>query len=332
MFSEPQWKSYNRFSGPTIIGTTMIPVPASSFTLDRQHWLTTKVETAATYGTIVMFDGTCVTAGPDQFILVYPAELANEDFNAADDQGLLGKLLARMFLVPDAAIAPKIAALKSAFAAAGWHLTPLGELRYKASRSVTVAGRNIEVRAGDLVHGDVLRDVITPIGGEVPRTGPAWAQSALWCRLFADLFSEPAGFATQDAFGRERLLKAYKVPRLKTPTGKLSVEAVVFGRDLSGIRVTDCGEELDLAMAVWYSNSVNAPAIAISCLERVLGHGVEKPFAARLIRALGTSTYGRWNASIPSGRYQRTRRLAMSSKLWSNSLFMGPGAIMPAQL
>lgn len=332
--TEPQWKQYERFSGPTIVGTIKIPTPTSPFTLDRQHWLTTKVETGGTFGTVVMFDGTCVTAGPDQFILVYPAELAHEDFNAADDQGLLGKLVARVFQCADASVSPKIAALKAAFAKAGWYLSPIGEMRYVEAQSVALVGRKIIVQAGDLVHGAVLRDVITPIGGVVPKTGPQWDQSAGWCRLFADVFADPATHATQFAFGKERLVKAYKVPRIKTPVGPISVESVVFGTDASAVRARDCGEALDLAMSVWYSNSVNAPAIALSALTSVLSTGVrpDARFPGRLLRALGTSSYGRWNASIPNGRYQRTRRLAQASGLWPQEFFVGAGAIMPATL
>jgi len=329
--AEPRWQSFGRFSGPWIGGTTIIPPPSSLLTADRQHWLTTRVETGATFGTVVMFDGTTVTAAPDQFILTYPAELANEDFNAADDQGLLGKLLARLFALPDPGIQPAANALKTAFAAAGWYLSPLGELRYLTDHSVALVGRKIQVKAGDLVHGAVLRDTITPVGGAVPQTGPAWEQSAQWCRLFAALFSSSAGFAVQDAYGRERLLKMYKAPRKQTLAP--CVELAVFGKDLSSVRVTECGPALDLAMAVWYSNSVNAPAIALTCLQQAIVGGAHRPdFPARLLRALGSSNFGRWNAKDPNGRYQRTRRLAIASSLWPPSLFEGPSAIMPVRL
>jgi hypothetical protein len=326
----PVWKSYGKYSGPTILGKVSIPSPTTGNTLDRQHWLTMRVETGATYGSVVMFDGTAVTAGADQFILVYPKELANEDLKAADDQGPLGKLVARLCAIQDVGMQPPINALLSAFAAAGWTLSPVGELRYSKAQSVALVGRKIQVNAGELVHGAVLRDTVTPVGGAVPKAGVAWQQSAKWCQLFHELFVHPAGYSTQSQYGREHLVKAYRAPRLKI--APKSVEMAVFGRDVSAVKIGECGPELDLAMGVWYSNSVNAPAIALSCLERALVGGKGADFPRRLIRELGISTYGRWNAMEPNGRYQRTRRLALASNLWPRALFEGRSAIMPADL
>jgi hypothetical protein len=51
-----------------------------------------------------------------------------------------------------------------------------------------------------------------------------------------------------------------------------------------------------------------------------------------LIRALGTSSYGRWSDDIPNGRYQRTRDAARKSDHWDLDLFDGSNALMPKDL
>ena len=278
-----------------------------------------------------MFDGTAVTAGPDQFILVYPRELQSEDFNAADDQGLLGKLLARLFTVDTAAMVPKKAALQNAFSSEGWYLSPVGRLHYSDARAVFVGGQKVKVRPGDLVHGAVIRNAVTPTDGTVPRTGTAWARSSAWCQTFHEVFAEPTGFSVQDAFGIEHLVKAYQAPRVRVDGRRVSVEALMFGTDVASWKASKIGMDLDLALAVWYSNSVNAPAIALRCMESaLLSCGKDALFPKRLIRALGESNWGRWNASDRNGRYQRTRTLAMRSTLWPKHLFEGSSAIMPA--
>ena len=330
------FRKYKHYSGPVIAGPTTIPVPQGPYAnscMARQHWLTVKVETGATYGTVVMYDGTCVTAGPDQFIMVYPRELANEDYNARDDQGLLTKFLRRLEPVPG--LDEPVAALWDEFMRHNWYISQDGRLRYLEPDKVLVGQRRLSVEPGDLVHGAVLRNTITPVKGTVPRKGKDWDTALKWAWLFHNLFGHKAGFSTQDAYGQERMLKAYIRRRLKVE-GSPTVAEAVYGRDPSSVRVADVGQPLDLAMAVWYSNSVNAPAIAMKWLARVVQQidPKERPndFAKLLIRRLGNSTYGRWNANVKGGRYQRTRLHARRCGLWDPSLFTGPGAIMPHRL
>ena len=338
------FRKYKNYSGPVILGEELIPAPSLAWCVSRQHWLATKVETGATYDSVVMYDGTGITAGPDQFILVYPKELAHEDFNAKDDQGPLVKLLRRLEPIPG--LAGPVGELWALFWDIGVYVSQDGFIRHTMEETVRIGRKKVRVHAGDIVNGNVLRDRVTPINGTVPRRGPEWEKASAICTAVHKLFANKAGFSVQDAFGQERLLKTYSRLRLKGWHSLIRVGDFVYGsRNPSAMTVNDIGEPLDLAMAVWYSNSVNAPAIALKHLircgrrgvthmrvDQMVGGADREDFARSLIRALGSSTYGRWNANEPNGRYQRTRKWAMRSGLWDKGLFRGKRAVMPARL
>lgn len=320
-----RWKQFKDFSGPVLSGTVPVAPPTSRKCAERAYWLTTKVETGGTYGTIVMFDGTAITAGPDQYILVYPKEMANEDFNAADDQGPLGPLLARVM-----SVSPRGPALQKRFGSLGWTLTPSGKFLYGMDQTVRIAGRAKPVVAGSPIHGAVLRDTFTPVGGKVPKSGPNWLAACTWANELGALFGDPVTFSTQRLYGQEHLEKAFK-NRSFASGGKAITTEYILQSDIHTATVGTVTEELDLAMAIWYSNSVNAPAIAIKCLGRAwqVSGGKSEKLPAEIIRQLGTSTFGRWNSNIAGGRYQRSRKIAMDCGLWSPSLFKSAGGIMP---
>ena len=90
------WKKFKHYSGPRIVGKKNFILVENPTHLEKALYLTSIVESGAKFGTIVMFDGTGVTAGLTQAIAVYPRELQHEDNNALDDQGPLWKLLSRM--------------------------------------------------------------------------------------------------------------------------------------------------------------------------------------------------------------------------------------------
>lgn len=323
-----KWRQFGAYSGPVVIGEAPIPTPKKKLSAERFYWLTTKVETNGTYGTVVMFDGTALTAGPDQFIIVYPKELANEDFNAADDQGPLGPLLARVLSV---ASAPFVSEVQKAFKAVGWSLSPAGQLRYMDSRSVRVAGKTVAVKAGALVHGAVIRDTLTPMGGRVPKSGPEWEQAATWALNFHHLFADPITFSTQRLYGLEHMERSFKTRKVTAAGRTATIEGVLGVDDLGTATLPP---ELELAFAVWYSNSVNAPAIAMRCLQdawTTVG-GSPKLLPRVLLQVLGSSNFGRWNANIPGGRWDRTRRVALASGMWPTEFFLGPNAIMPVKV
>jgi hypothetical protein len=308
--------------------------------VERAYWLTTKVETGATFGTVVAYDGTGMTAGPDQHIAVYPSELAAEDYNAVDDQGGLWKLLRRMEVAGEspADYYHTVGALWDYFKKSmGAYVAQDGVLRYVDKGTYQFpGGKVISYPAGSLVFGHHIRAALTPSAGpdpgvgQVPKSGKEWDTAAIVAELFHQLMVHPNGRQIQVEFGKEHLVNRTNVRRETALMG-------VYGlHELTSLRVGVDGwsEEMDLALSVYQSHSVNAPAIATKWLKdtwlRLPKAGPE--FAKALIAALGHSTFGQWNENLPSGRYQRTRTAALNVGLWSRSLFEGPQAIMPKDL
>ena len=327
-----KWVQFRSYAGPHIrLGTAIDHVPVDH--VSRAYWLTTKVETGAYFGRVMAYDGTCMTAGPDQHIAVYPRELANEDGRAENDLGSLWGLFADIRALRgstpslDAAIDDLVAEMVSD----GFSLGQDGRPRYVAARKVSIKGRKISVAAGDLVHGNVLRDTYTPMGGRVPARGPAWEKAKRWAILWHRLTANPSGFETQFGFGVRHLVERTKRRRLP---GLGPVEEAVYGS--AGIEKANLPRALDLALCVYHAHSVNGPAPANRALadalkRRPIGRDPEAT-ARELIARLGNNTYGRWDDDIKNGRYARTRTHALKSGLWPRELFEGGDAIMPRDL
>lgn len=343
------WKTYGSYAGPVIFGTDLIDKPAGDrveFHVDRAFWLTTMVETGGKVGAIMAADGTAMTAGLDQHIAVYPKELSHEDYRAINDQGSLWKLLRRLETVRSSqGYHQALNTLWKKFEACGWYIAQDGTLRYVAEGEVEFSGgKKLRVRAGDLVFGAQIRNEFTPNEGVVPNNGKLWERSREWAYAFHALTSHVGGEAAQIEFGIEHLVKRTK-RRPVTSTGG-GLEEVGYGtREVTSLRLgSDWSEEIDLAMCMYQSHSVNAPAVANAALARartsISTFGARTPFnpdfvvgfARALILCLGNSTYGRWDDDIEFGRYQRTRTAARASGLWSRGLFDGASAIMPKDL
>lgn len=305
------WSSYNKYSGPLIHGSTpYIPdEPRKSYHVDRAFWLTSKVETGGKFGAVMAFDGTAMTAGLDQHIAVYPKELASEDHNAADDQGSLWKLVRQLETPGDST---SIANLYEALSDCGWYVSQDGWLRYKTTQN--------SHKAGDLVFGKEIRDTFTPIGGDVQTTQQKEIATK-WILLFHAVFSNPKGFKTQSEFGKTHLVERTK---------RHNIGWAYNNMELTALTIQQLSYEHDLAMCMYQAHSVNAPAIALKLLNQSRVNNSLDP--KKLIKLLGTSTYGRWDDDLPNGRYQRTRLAAKNSGLWPSSLFDGISAIMPRDL
>lgn len=346
--SNVQWRQFKDYSGPMIQGTESIPPPTSrrEFHVERAYWLTTKVETGATFGTVIAYDGTGMTAGPDQHIAVYPKELAAEDYNAAGDQGGLWKLLRRLETGGEAPAEyyHAVGQLWEFFRETmGAYVAQDGVLRYldggwyKFPKTGTgrpfPAAEDHKYKAGDPVWGHHIRSALTPSdgwdpgAGRVPKSGKEWEQAARAAELFHALMMHPNGRQIQIEFGKEHLVKR----------SKNNGTTMGYGydwREVTSLRLgPDWSEEMDLAMCVYQSHSVNAPAIAVKALKQVgqaLPQG--RSFALELIKELGNNTFGRWDDDLQTGRYQRTRQAAMGSGLWPKELFEGSDAIMPKDI
>jgi len=332
--------------GTTVLGLEEFPGDKRSH-VDRACWLTEGVETGHRVGSCFAADGTGMTIGRGQHILVYPKELANEDWDARDDQGGAGKLLRDIEINaadlgdPDYEPDHNIEALWSAFEAEGWYLAQDGFFRWRDAGRAKVKGRWTDHNAGDLVHGAVLRDAITPIGGKVPKTGERWEAAKRWAGLFYDLMSDERHFHCQWRFERNHLIDRVRTrkiqidPRRRRQTiqqalyGPVLTENVVVNRDIS--------PHLDLALCVLHSHSVNAPAVAYQKLvESLVATGYKAgdmstsqvAFARDLLQRLARTKYGRWNEDIENGRWQRSRKRAMETGFWPAEFFRSPGGLM----
>lgn len=325
------WRSFGDYSGPVIQGVDPIPPPLQDKRhVARAYWLTTKVETGAKFGAIVMYDGTGVTGGPDQHVAVYPRHLA--DASLENDQGGLWKLLRRLETAQrwsgaaepgQNRLQPYVETLWNMFAEHGWFVSQDGALRF--------------LDTGALVPGNTIRNVLTPKDGKVPERGPETEAANRWAFAFHDLLVHPEGRSAQVEFGMEHLVERTRSRRIALPSGnKISVLDAGYGdREITAIHVgKDWPEQLDLALCMYQSHSVNAPAIANRALiDASMAHMNNEPaFAKALIKLLGNSTFGRWDDDIEGGRYQRTRTAARASGLWDVALFDGPNAIMPKDL
>ena len=329
------WREIGGYSGPVILGTPTgyVPKADASLHLVRSHWLACEVETGNRLGSVMMADGTAVTAGLDQHILVYPAELADEDFVAENDQGALPSLLMEVWAVIG------IGTLRDAFLDQHWTLERRadgsGAVVWDSSQEFRIGKRTIKAEKGAMVHGALLRDTMTPIGGKVPKAGERWERSKAWALLFNELFARPETEVIQAIFGRKAMSNRASSTKIATRENRRGVQLcmAVYGRPfMDGLKVGSAeavSEHLDLAMAVWHSFAVNAPSLARKVLEAVIQeHPVSSDssgFARALTRALRVARGEKWQK-----RYERTRKAVMASGLWDKSLTYGRDCVLPA--
>lgn len=320
---------FNSYAGPRITGTEAFKLPENAGHWERVLWLTSAVESGGKFGAITMYDGTAVTAGLHQAIAVYPRELADEDFNAADDQGSFWQLLRLIEMVPDF---PELQALFLKLKESGWYLSRDGFLRYLSDGQTQIRNRTRKVKAGDLVFGYEIRETITPNQGAVPALGHAWKVSKDWALVFHAVFSNPKSFRAQVEFGAQHFEHVARHKKISARGRNLSIEKWLYKGHLSNFSGT---WPYDLALAVFWSHSVNGPSVAYKLLakaiEEVDPESDSDQFASLLLRLLGHSEYGRWHFSNPKGRWQRTRSNA--KKIWpsDNNLF-STGGVMPTSL
>lgn len=308
------YSSYGPYSGARVRGTHPFILKSNASHMDRALWLTSKVESGGNFGAVISYDGTGMTAGLHQAIAVYPKELADEDLNAADDQGPLFSLL-------ESLPTSTTTSLRSLFASEGWELVS-GSLRYSKDTSWKIGSALVQPRRGSLVYGDHIRDVFTPVDGKVPRTGPLWDKTKRWALSFHEVFSNHATFEAQVDFGQRHFQSVALRKKLTVAGVTRSLHDHLYSGPLS--------VESDLAVSVFWSHSVNGPAASYRLLIAALEFAPvsSRDFASKLLSGLACSTYGRWNFSVPSGRWVRTRLAAKSSGLWPKEFFE-PSGIMP---
>ena len=325
-------KKFRGYSGPVVYGEKLGDPTFSDEHIERVVLLTEAVETGRRAGSVFAADGTAMTGGRAQHILVYPRELANEDWNAKNDQGGLGSLL--RLLEVEVGGEP-VNALFRAFEIEGWYLAQDGQLRWLKSGRIKVANRWVDYSGGDVVYGAVLRDAITPKGGKVPSSGPEWETAKQWALLFHEVFQGDKSMEAQQRFEVMHLVDRIGTRKYQFFNNRRSatVAQVVYGPgDPSTLRVgRDISAHLDLAMCLFHSHSVNAPSVAFASLRDALratgftpadrGLAGEVSFARELLRRLANTSYGRWNDSIEGGRWNRSRKRAMEFGFWPEAFF-----------
>jgi len=313
--------TFKNYAGFKIAGTHAISKTGRYTHLKRASWLTAMVESGGMFGSVMNYDGTGMTAGIHQAIAVYPAELRHPDKDLANDQGPLWKLLRLIKNRTDGFnFWIKLQQL-------GWNI-----------------GRDNKVRRisdGELVSGfDIRNEFNGSFDGVVPLKGEGRDRSETWIRLFAEIFSSVTTFDIQEEYGMEHFVKQACRSTFRFSKNKdwqiLTMNDVMYsGVTVDTVTFND-DPELDLALCMYWSNSVNAPGMALKVLCKTLPDIFRvkntSTWARKLIANLGNCTWGRWDDDIPNGRYQRTRKYAMESEFWPKELFVGKNTIMPKDL
>lgn len=325
-------RKVGKYQGAVIFGTEVAPPPQgpnADLHSERAYWLTGEVETGNKLGSVMMADGTGFTIGLDQHIAVYPRELAAEDFDAEDDQGGAWKLLAKMEGTKSEHIKP----LWDAFAAEHWYIATDGGLRWlNDGQGMVGIGRNariIQHKAGDLVHGSIIREAITPRQGVVQKGTPSWETCRRWATLLHNLTADTKTAAIQKEFGLAHLHHRVKHRKLQPFEWRLrqTMEELIYGcHNISTVKSSVFSPQFDLALCVFHSYTVNAPSLAFRILKRVVrvvgwkgqswGTNNEIVFARILLGEFKWEKYGRWDA-----RWNRTRQHAMRVGWWPKELF-----------
>lgn len=325
-----QRRIINGFSGPVIYGTETIPPPEkeqAALHAERAYWFTGQIETRNRMGSVMMADGTAFTIGRDQHIAVYPRELASEDFNAADDQGGAWALLAAI----EKAHGP-VAPLWEKLKENGWYVAKNGTLRWLHHSKTKIKNRDVHHKPGDLVHGAIIRDVFTPKGGKVQKSGSReWEQAKAWAEILHNLTADEKTWDVQHDFGLKHLVNRVQTRKLRISNRRRRVtlqQAVYKDRPIETLKSSDLTEAEDLALCVFHSYTVNAPSIAYRLLREALTlfEPKEDPFCFGkfLLEKIRGESYGNWKK-----RWVRTRQEAMRVDWWDARLFEGPAPVMP---
>lgn len=300
---EVTWRSYKSWSGVKIAGVKRFKLTDEQ---KKRHiwrglWLTAMVEGGGQFGAVQSYDGAGISAGLEHKIAVYPRSMK---------QGSIWRLLREFELH-----AP---------------CTPLNNLWNALRQDKKYIAQDGTLRhwdTGRLITGAEIRDLVARPGGKVPRSGPNWEEAKRWGILFHELFADEATHQVQVDSAIESLVKgnqAVESAAYRETVGLEHPTVIEYGKNIS--------PEHDLAWNVYHSYSVNAPTMGRKRLQASRPDS-SLTWPKRLIRTLGSTSYGRWHdTSNGANRYDRTRVFAIRSGLWPDELFSGPNAIMPKNL
>jgi len=251
--------------------------------LDKATWLTSAVEVGAKFGTVQSYDGAGISCGIDQKIALFPKTM---------QQGELWPFLLKIEQgIPSNN--PNLVALLNEFTHAGWYFDTRGVIRHK--------------NTGTPVTGAELRNEFAPLNGMVPESGPLYDKAVKWATIWHNLMSDPATFSVQIRETKNDLLTSQK--DLESQVYKRYCNIDDASAAVVGVNITP---ELDLAMCVYHSFSVNAPGKARQVLMDVLARNLGPlDFAKQLVKGLGTNSYANWRE-----RYARTRTFIQTCGLF----------------
>lgn len=287
------WVKFGTYAGCKINGVAHVQKPVELLHMDRAYYLTALIE-APNYGAVQSYDGAAMSGGPLHNIAVYPRGMT---------QGSLFQLLSAI----------EMSQVKSEA------LLNLWGMYRDQSWGVTKDGLLRNTKTGQGVAGQLIRNVFTPVDGNVPKVGPQWEIAKRWALAHHEVFADPATYPAQKAFAIKWLLSSQRAVE----------DAFYQGREPKALTVGPQGLSIeeDLAMCVYHCYSVNGPAPARDDLIMALKTSKRGlPFARTLIARLSGTAFGNWE-----NRYTRTRIAAMTSELWPKELFMGAGALFPAK-
>ena len=325
-----QHKKIGKYQGPVIISTETFPQPIglkANNHVERAYWLTCEVECGNKIGSVMMADGTGFTIGLDQHIAVYPKQLDKEDFNAKNDQGSAWALLTAI----EKANGP-VEYLWESFKQKGWYVSLDGKLRWLNSGQHKLQGKTMAHFGGELVHGALIRHAITPTNGVVQKTCERNIADQ-WATMLYELTSDKNTWNAQHNFGILQLINRIKNRQIHfdLTDSWFTLQDLVYAKEPVYMTLSSSiGDELDLAMCVFHSYTVNAPSIAFRIMTNVFQsynpkHAGRQRFAKNLLIAIKNQDYGNWKQ-----RWKRTRQAAINTQWWPLWLFDGPSAIMPS--
>lgn len=292
---EAQYRTYKSYAGFVVRGSTPITPPDTSIHMEWAFFLLSRME-AANWGTVQNYDGAGMSAGPLHAIAVSPSSKI---------QGSLWELLADIFAAVPVGISGPVDGLRNELKAAGYELTLNGVV--------------VHAKDGKRVPGEDLRVLLSGPLGHVRWGGPHVVQASKMAQLFSLIFSDPRTFQAQKLYTIKWLLRGQRDAEFAAYAkySKTKVTAANMSNFLSFATQEHLGISLDLAMAVYHAFSVNAPTPAADELRKAMVAKDQDEFAKKLIRGLGTRSFGRWKDTTDNtSRYDKTRLAVQQSGHW----------------
>lgn len=282
--------TFKKWAGWKIRGTTKVgPPPENASHAARLFFLTSQLE-APSWGGVQSYDGVGISAGPIHNIAVH----------RDGSQGSLMKLLRHM----EANVRSKpFQALLTKFQERGWYIAADGRMR--------------DWETGRKIPG---RDIVTEFAGPKGVAQRRGGASKAWALAFHAAFSDRATYAAQMQYALDWILNSQET--LESSAYQRGTGQDIDSHDASALSMVALGAELDLAMCVYHAHSVNAPGKAKQVLKRLLNTKAKaEDFPRRLVRALGTTKYGRWHDTPDNkNRYDRTRLAVRRASLWPTAV------------